>query len=60
MKRAIRCKYCGKPEFYGDFHWLDGRMYCRSCYKAEWERQNKALYTWDDLDGERPDYLDED
>lgn len=54
MKMAIRCKYCGKPEYYGDFRWLSGKMLCRNCYKAWWEGENKQPYKWDDLDGDRP------
>ena len=54
MKRAVRCKYCNKLEYYGEFRWLTGKMLCRNCYKAEWEHENKRLYIWDDLDGERP------
>ena len=59
MKRAISCKYCGKPEYYGQFRWLDGHMLCRRCYKAEYVRQYKKPYIWDDLDGEFPDCVDE-
>ena len=54
MKRVIRCKYCGKPEYYGDFRWLSGKMLCRNCYRADYEEKNHQPYIWDDLDGERP------
>ena len=54
MKMVFRCKYCGRPEYYGEFRWLSGRMLCRNCYRAEWESENKRPYTWNDLDGERP------
>lgn len=60
MKRAIRCKYCGKPEFYGEFRWKDGKMMCRSCYRADYERVYGKPYEWDDLDGEVPEKDDED
>lgn len=54
MGVVIRCKYCGKPEYYGEFRWLSGKMCCRNCYRAEWEAENKEVYRWDDLDGPRP------
>lgn len=54
MRRVFRCKYCNRPEYYGEFRWLSGKALCRSCYKAEYEDVNKTLYIWDDLDGERP------
>lgn len=54
MMRVIRCKYCGKLEYYGEFRWLSGRMLCRDCYKSEWEHENHKPYTWHDLDGKRP------
>lgn len=59
MKRAIYCKYCGRPEYYGEFRWIDGKMMCRRCYRAEWEGQNHIPYKWDDLDGDFPDHVDE-
>lgn len=54
MKRIVICKYCNKPEYYGRMMWLSGRCTCRDCYKADYERENKRRYTWDDLDGKRP------
>ena len=54
MKEVLKCKYCNKSEYYGEFRWLSGRMLCRNCYKAEWEHENKKPYIWHDLDGERP------
>ena len=54
MKRICICKYCNKPEYYGEFRWLSGKMCCRDCYKHEWEDQTHKKYTWDDLDGKRP------
>ena len=48
------CKYCRKPEYYGEFRWLSGKMCCRNCYKAEWESQYHKPYRWEDLDGPRP------
>ena len=50
----VICKDCKKPEYWGDMRWLSGRCVCRNCYKADWESSNKKVYTWDDLDGERP------
>lgn len=52
MKRIIICKHCGKPEYYGSMRWLNGKCSCRRCYKAQWESENKRLYTWKDLDKE--------
>ncbi len=54
MKRIVICKYCGRPEFWGDMRWLSGRCTCRDCYKAECEAQSGKPYAWDDLDGPRP------
>ena len=54
MKRITICKYCGKPEYYGEYRWLSGMLLCRNCYKHQWEVENKKLYRWDDLDGRRP------
>lgn len=54
MKRVIKCKHCGKPEYYGEFRWMDGKMLCRDCYKAEYEKKYGHPYKWRDLDGERP------
>lgn len=53
-KRVVICKHCGKPEYWGEMRWLNGRCSCRSCYKAQWEYENDMLYIWDDLDGECP------
>lgn len=50
MERIILCKYCGKPEYYGEMRWLSGRCSCRRCYKAQWEDENHKLYAWNDLD----------
>lgn len=54
MHRVIICKYCGKPEYYGEFRWISGHMMCRNCYKADFEERNKRPYVWHDLDGKRP------
>lgn len=54
MRRVIRCKYCGKAEYYGEFRWISGHMLCRDCYKADYEDRYHKPYVWDDLDGERP------
>jgi len=58
MKKIIICKYCGKPEYYGEMRWLNGRCSCRSCYKLQWQDENHKLYTWNDLDGKRPTMAD--
>lgn len=54
MNRIVICKYCHRPEYYGIFHWLSGKMMCRDCYRAEYEKQYKKPYRWKDLDGKRP------
>lgn len=54
MNRIIRCKYCNKPEYYGEFRWLNSHMFCRDCYKAEYEAIYMEHYGWTDLDGKRP------
>ena len=54
MRRIWLCKYCGKPEYYGDFRWLSGRMLCRKFYKAICEWENKKPYILDDLNGKVP------
>lgn len=54
MKKAVYCKYCGRPEYYGEMRWFNGKCMCRSCYKSEYEDIYRKPYTWDDLDGDRP------
>lgn len=54
MNRITICKYCGKPEYYGEYRWLNSHMFCRSCYKAKYEAIYMRHYRWDDLDGKRP------
>ena len=58
MNKAVYCKYCSKPEYYGELRWLDGKCMCRSCYKREYESYYSRPYPWDDLDGERPTIKD--
>lgn len=54
MKQIVLCKYCGKPEYYGEERWLSGKCMCRSCYKAAYQDERHELYTWSDLDGHVP------
>jgi len=54
MQEIQICKHCGKPEFVGDMHGLNGVCSCRSCYKAQWQDVNHKLYIGTDLDGPRP------
>lgn len=54
MKRIVICKYCGRPEYYGEMRWLSAKCCCRDCYKADYESISGKLYRWDDLDGKRP------
>ena len=50
MKKIVLCKYCGKPEYYGEMRWLSAKMLCRNCYRSHWQDENHKLYVWDDLD----------
>ena len=54
MNMIKLCKYCGEPEYYGEFRWLDGKQLCRDCYKKSYEQIYECQYTWNDLDGKRP------
>ncbi len=54
MKKIVLCRYCGRPEFYGEMRWLDGKQSCRACYRADYETKTGKLYRWDDLDGPVP------
>lgn len=54
MDEIVICKYCGKPEYYGEMRWLSGKCCCRDCYKADYEQQTGKVYKWDDLDGHVP------
>ena len=54
MNEIYICKYCGKPEYWGEFIWLSGRMLCRDCYKKEWEEQHHRPCEFTNLDGVRP------
>lgn len=54
MKRVVKCKYCGGPEYYGEMRWLNGKCMCRRCYKFDVEKEYGKPYIWDDLDGDRP------
>ncbi len=58
MGRIVLCKFCGKPEYYGEFRWIDGKMLCRRCYKVDYEAKSGKLYEWNDLDGEVPTMAD--
>ena len=54
MDKIVICKQCGQPEYYEKMRWLSGKCSCRNCYRANWQDENKALYTWNDLDGKCP------
>lgn len=54
MKRIVVCRYCSKPEYYGDFRWTSGKCMCRACYRKDYEKHSGKPYTWDDLDGHVP------
>ena len=60
MKRIVICKFCGRPEYYGEMRWLNGHCMCRSCYRADYYDRTGKPYAWDDLNGPTPteeDYL---
>jgi len=54
MKRIVICKHCGRPEYYGEMRWLNGKCCCRACYRADYESRTGKPYEWDDLDGKVP------
>jgi len=54
MNEIVICKHCGRPEYYGDMRWLNGRCECRDCYRSDYEAISKKPYKWNDLDGKRP------
>lgn len=54
MKRIVICKYCGRPEYYGEMRWLSGKCCCRACCRSDYEDRTGKLYTWDDLTGQVP------
>ena len=54
MKKIVICKYCGRPEYYGNMRWLSGSCRCRACYRADYEDRTGKLYKWDDLNGSVP------
>lgn len=54
MKKIVICKYCRKPEYFGEMRWLSGRCTCRDCYKENYEREEGKAYRWNDFDGKRP------
>lgn len=53
MDEIVICKYCGRPEYWGEMRWLSGKCCCRDCYKEDYEKTGK-VYIWSDLDGKRP------
>lgn len=54
MNEIVICRHCGKPEYYGEMRWLNGRCECRNCYRVHFEEYYRKMYKWDDLDGKRP------
>lgn len=54
MNEIIICRHCGKPEYYGEMRWLNGKQECRNCYRHHYEEINHEEYAWDDLDGQVP------
>lgn len=53
-EEIVICKLCGRPEFWSDMRWLNGKCMCRECYKSEYEDLYGRHYKWDDLNGNRP------
>jgi len=54
MKHIVKCKHCGRFEYYGEMRWLNGRCECRDCYRHHYEEIHHKRYEWNDLDGHRP------
>jgi hypothetical protein len=54
MVRIVKCKHCGRYEYFGEMRWLNGRCECRTCYKHHREELDRRSYDYTDLDGERP------
>lgn len=54
MRVILICKHCGRPEYYGDMRWLNGREECRSCYRHHREEIDREPYKYKDLDGPSP------
>jgi hypothetical protein len=54
MKQVVRCRHCGRLEYYGEMRWMSGRCMCRDCYRRDYEERTGKVYEWSDLDGPRP------
>ena len=54
MNRIVICRHCGRPEYYGEMKWFNGKCSCRACYRADYKDRTGELYVWDDLDGPAP------
>lgn len=54
MDEIVKCKHCGRFDFYGEMRWQSGRCMCRACYREDYERTTGKLYEWDDLSGPHP------
>jgi len=46
--RIVICKACGLKEYEGKMTWLNGRAYCRPCYRIEFLETYGRPYEWDD------------
>lgn len=58
MMEIIICKYCKRPEYYGQTRWGSGKQMCRCCYREDYENKTGRPYQWDDLDGPVPTMAD--
>ena len=48
MAEIVICKACKKKEYWNAMTWLDGRDYCRSCYKKAYLSTYSKPYRWYD------------
>jgi len=54
MMHIVKCKHCGRYEYYGVMRWLSGSCMCRNCYETAYEDAFHTVYGWTDLQGHRP------
>lgn len=40
MLEVVTCKQCGRKEYYGMMHWLNGNTICRHCTSAVWAKMS--------------------
>lgn len=42
MKEIVKCS-CGREEYYGMMHWINGKQVCRECAFENWEARRQRL-----------------